>query len=77
MKNRLAELRNRAGLSQAELGAALTVSRQTVNAVEKGRFCPSLPLAFRMADYFSLAIEDIFDPGEGGPVLREPEVTDQ
>jgi len=49
--------------SQAELAARLSVSRQTVNAVETGKYDPSLPLAFRIARLFALSIEAIFDPG--------------
>ncbi|MBV8387845.1 MAG: helix-turn-helix transcriptional regulator [Acidimicrobiia bacterium] len=62
MKNRVRELRNDAELSQADLGDALGVSRQTVNSIEKGRYLPSLPLAFAIARYFDLAVEDIFEP---------------
>ncbi|MBV8984548.1 MAG: helix-turn-helix transcriptional regulator [Acidimicrobiia bacterium] len=62
MKNRVRELRNDAELSQAGLGDALGVSRQTVNSIEKGRYLPSLPLAFAIARYFDLAVEDIFEP---------------
>ena len=50
------------GLSQAELADLLEVSRQTVNAIETGRYDPSLPLAFRIAAQFSLTIEKIFQP---------------
>lgn len=60
MKNRLAELRARDRLTQAQLAAALDVSRQTVNALEKGKYDPSLPLAFRISRVFRLPIEDIF-----------------
>lgn len=62
MKNRLKELRGERGWSQSDLAAALDVSRQTVNALETGRYDPSLPLAFSIAGLFGLAIEDIFDP---------------
>lgn len=62
MKNRVRELRSDAELSQAELGDALGVSRQTVNSIEKGRYLPSLPLAFAIARYFELAVEDVFEP---------------
>lgn len=62
MKNRLKELRARDGLTQAQLADALDVSRQTVNALEVGKYDPSLPLAFRIAEVFSLPIEQIFDP---------------
>lgn len=62
MKNRLKELRLAKKWSQSDLGEALYVSRQTVNAIENGRYDPSLPLAFAIADVFALAIEDIFQP---------------
>ncbi len=62
MKNRLAELRARRGWSQADLAEALQVSRQTVNALERDRYDPSLPLAFRLAAVFDCRIEDIFQP---------------
>jgi putative transcriptional regulator len=60
MKNRLSELRAARGWSQGELGERLNVSRQSVNAVETGRYDPSLPLAFRIARLFGLPIEEIF-----------------
>jgi putative transcriptional regulator len=60
MKNRLRELRGRRGWSQAELADRLEVSRQSVNAIETGKYDPSLPLAFRLARLFSMPIEDIF-----------------
>ena len=60
MKNRIRELRGERGWSQAELGTRLDVSRQTVNAIETGRYDPSLPLAFRIADIFDMTIEEIF-----------------
>lgn len=60
MKNRLRELRAERNWSQADLASQLGVSRQSVNAVETGRFDPSLPLAFRLAKVFGLAIESIF-----------------
>lgn len=62
MNNRLRELRTARGWSQAELGDELGVSRQTVNAIETGKYDPSLPLAFAIARLFSLAIENVFDP---------------
>ena len=64
MKNRLTELRDRDRLTQAQLAAALDVSRQTVNALEKGRYDPSLPLAFKISRLFGLPIESIFTPDE-------------
>ena len=61
MKNRLKVLRAERDWTQADLAAALQVSRQTVNAIEKGKFDPSLPLAFKLARLFKLPIEEIFD----------------
>ncbi len=60
MKNRLSALRAERGWTQAELAGRLEVSRQTVNALETGKFDPSLPLAFRLARLFDLPIEQIF-----------------
>ncbi|MAW90074.1 MAG: transcriptional regulator [Altererythrobacter sp.] len=60
MKNRLKVLRAERDWSQQDLADRLEVSRQSVNAIEKGRYDPSLPLAFRIADLFELAIEEIF-----------------
>jgi putative transcriptional regulator len=60
MNNRLRELRAERGWSQAELADRLEVSRQSVNAIETGKYDPSLPLAFRLARLFSLRIEEIF-----------------
>jgi putative transcriptional regulator len=62
MNNVLPELRARRGMTQGDLAEALNVSRQTVNALEKGRYDPSLPLAFAIAKLFKCRIEDIFDP---------------
>jgi putative transcriptional regulator len=62
MKNRLRDLRAERGWSQAELGARLEISRQSVNAIETGKFDPSLPIAFRLAKLFTLPIEQIFQP---------------
>jgi putative transcriptional regulator len=62
MRNRLPELRAERGWSQAELAAHLGVSRQTVNAIETGRYDPSLPLAFAIGRLFKLPIERIFKP---------------
>lgn len=64
MKNRLKVLRAERGWSQQDLAGQLEVSRQSVNAIETGRYDPSLPLAFRIADLFGMAIEDIFQRGE-------------
>jgi putative transcriptional regulator len=60
MKNRLRVLRAEKGMSQAELGQLVGVSRNSINAVENGKFDPSLPLAFRIADAFGLKIEEVF-----------------
>jgi putative transcriptional regulator len=60
MNNRLRVLRAERGWSQAELGGQLGVSRQAVNAIETGKYDPSLPLAFKLARLFNLRIEDIF-----------------
>ena len=60
MKNRLKVLRAERDWTQAQLAELLEVSRQTVNAIEKGKFDPSLPLAFRAARLFGMTIEDIF-----------------
>ena len=62
MKNRLRVLRAEHEWSQAELATRLGVSRQTVNAIETGKYDPSLPLAFQMAGLFGMRIEDIFQP---------------
>ncbi len=67
MKNGLKVLRAQRDWSQAELAERLGVSRQTVNAVETGKYDPSLPLAFRIAAVFEGRIEDIFDPSEAQP----------
>jgi putative transcriptional regulator len=60
MKNRLKVLRAERDWTQAQLAAELEVSRQTVNAIEKGKFDPSLPLAFKAARLFDMTIEEIF-----------------
>mgnify|MGYP003634155393 CR=1 FL=1 len=61
MKNRLKVLRAERNWTQSDLAKALDVSRQTINAIETGKFDPSLPLAFRTARIFGLTIEQIFD----------------
>lgn len=66
MKNRLRVLRAERRWSQAELADRLDVSRQTVNAIENDRYDPGLPLAFRIAAVFGLAIEEIFEHDEAG-----------
>ena len=60
MKNCLKDLRTERNWTQADLAQHVNVSRQTINAIEKGKFDPSLPLAFRLAKLFSLKIEEIF-----------------
>lgn len=60
MRNRLEELRKARGIKQEELAAALEVSRQTIGSLENGRYNPSILLAFKIARYFGLTIEDIF-----------------
>ena len=64
MKNRLKVLRAERDWSQAELGGRVGVSRQAVNEIERGKYDPSLPLAFRLARLFGLTIEEVFDDGE-------------
>jgi putative transcriptional regulator len=61
MINRLRVLRAERGWSQGDLAGKLEVSRQSVNAIETGKYDPSLPLAFRIAELFNLPIEDIFE----------------
>ena len=65
MNNRLKVLRAERNWSQADLAERLQVSRQSVNAIETGKYDPSLPLAFRIARVFGLAIEAIFDDRAG------------
>ena len=60
MKNRLEEIRIERGIKQEELAAALEVSRQTIGSLENGRYNPSITLAFKLARYFDMSIEDIF-----------------
>jgi putative transcriptional regulator len=66
MKNKLKVLRAGRDMTQADLADALEVSRQTINAIEKGKFDPSLPLAFKMSRLFELTIEEIFENEEKG-----------
>lgn len=65
MRNRLRVLRAEHGWTQADLADRLDVSRQTVNALETGKYDPSLPLAFRIARVFGTTIEDVFQPDDG------------
>ena len=60
MKNRLEELRKQRGIRQEELAEAMEVSRQTIGSLENGRYNPSIMLAFKIAKYFNMSIEDIF-----------------
>jgi len=60
LKNRLEEIRKKHGMKQEELADALEVSRQTIGSLENGRYNPSILLAFKIARYFNLKIEDIF-----------------
>ncbi len=60
LKNRLEEIRSEKGINQEELAKSLSVSRQTISSLENGRYNPSILLAFKIAKYFSMAIEDIF-----------------
>lgn len=64
MKNRINERRSGLGWSQQYLANELGVSRQTIISIEKGRYAPSLPLAFRLAELFECTIEDLFEPEE-------------
>lgn len=68
MKNEIRRLRTERGLTQVQLAEALGVSRQTVNALETGKYDPSLPLAFRVARVFDRPIESVFTPdGDDAP----------
>ncbi len=60
MKNRLEEIRKQRGIKQEELAAALEVSRQTISSLENGRYNPSIILAFKIARFFGMSIEEIF-----------------
>lgn len=64
MKNDLRSRREAHDMSQADLAAAVGVTRQTINAIERERYDPSLSLAFDLARHFDCRIEDIFDPGD-------------
>ncbi|MDS0281638.1 helix-turn-helix transcriptional regulator [Haloarcula onubensis] len=66
MNNTLDEYRSRDGLSQGELADAVGVSRQTINAIERERYDPSLELAFKLAAQFDCAVEELFDPDIDG-----------
>jgi putative transcriptional regulator len=71
MKNRLRVLRAERGWSQLDLADRLGVSRQSVNAIETGKFDPSLPIAFRISRLFGLSIEDVFDDEAGEAAAAE------
>ncbi|BAZ97996.1 Transcriptional regulator, Cro/CI family [Dehalococcoides mccartyi] len=60
MKNKLEEIRKQQGIKQEELASALEVSRQTIGSLENGRYNPSIVLAFKIARYFGMSIEEIF-----------------
>jgi putative transcriptional regulator len=64
MWNQVREQRTQRGMSQAALGTALGVSRQTVISIESGRYLPSLPLAFAIARFFDMTVDKMFDPEE-------------
>ena len=72
MKNQLEELRRQHAIRQEDLAQALGVSRQTVISLEKGKYNPSLALAFKLARYFNLSIEDIFDDSDDFPDAASP-----
>lgn len=72
MNNRIREQREALGLTQAQLGAHLGVSRQTVNALEAGRWDPSLQLAFAIADLFDQTVEAMFQPDQLASKPRSP-----
>ena len=65
MRNDVRQLREERGLSQGQLASALAVSRQTVNAIETGRYLPSLPLAFELARFFGKPVEELFHGDDG------------
>lgn len=75
MKNSLRDLRKARGWTQEDLAIELGVSRQTINALEAGRYDPSLPLAFAIARLFDLTIEDVFEDG-AEPRLRATRLRD-
>ena len=70
MKNRLRVLRAERDWSQAELAERLGVSRQTANALESGKYAPSLPLAFKVSKVFGMPIESIFNPEDDAQEIR-------
>jgi putative transcriptional regulator len=64
VRNRVRDERTQRGLSQAEVAAALGVSRQTVISIENGRYLPSLPLAFRISRFFDMPVDKMFEPDD-------------
>ena len=72
MKNQLEELRRQHAIRQEDLAQALGVSRQTVISLEKGKYNPSLALAFKLARYFNLSIEAVFDDSDDCPDAASP-----
>ena len=60
MENNIQELRKKNNITQEELAEALEVSRQTINAIENGKYCPTLKLAFKIAKYFNKKVEEVF-----------------
>jgi putative transcriptional regulator len=62
MKNKIRERRDVEGISQADLAEAVSVTRQSINAIERERYDPSIELAFKLARHFDCRIEDLFDP---------------
>ena len=72
MKNQLEELRRQHAIRQEDLAQALGVSRQTVISLEKGKYNPSLALAFKLSRYLNLSIEDIFDDSDDCPDAASP-----
>lgn len=72
MKNRLEALRRQHGIRQEELADALSVSRQTISSLENGRYNPSILLAFKIANYFHVKIEDVFLNPEEETNYEEP-----
>ena len=66
MRNTVRELRSERGLSQGQLAAAMSVSRQTINSIEQERYTPSLPLALALARYFDTSVEEMFDGNHAG-----------
>ncbi|UIO99424.1 helix-turn-helix transcriptional regulator [Halobaculum sp. CBA1158] len=76
MNNDVRARRERRDLSQADLAEAVGVTRQTINSIERGRYDPSLELAFALADFFGCRIEELFDPGGDGDPDADGDATD-